>query len=264
MPHHDPAPERYSSALSGEIHAANGYRMEFMAHKRVYELDGNKSLYPPEQVGLPERDTNGNQLKVVGEIAVPASETEFLRAVVVRCTSYDGKSFHRITALEEPIQDGERTKVAAAREEAPGLTIYEGALIIGRDTPEGEGMSPAQAIWGAALVEASSQRMSRKHLTVEVQGDTLLLSSTASHGTYVATDVPKVSEEVRSAYTSSGLQEAEREMALVGDGYSGRHKELDVLNRDKPVVDGSVDLRAYGSGREATGHTSRRGPVRDP
>lgn len=251
MPHHDPTPERYASALSGELHAANGYRMEFMAHKRDYELNGSKTLYPPEQVGLPDRDANGNQLKVVGEIAVPATETEFLRAVVVKHSSYDGKSFHRIIALDEAIEEDERTKVVAAREEIPGLTIYEGALTIGRDIPEGEGMSPAQAIWGAAFVEASTKRMSRQHLTVEAREGKLLLSSVASQGTYIAMDVPKVSEKIRSVYTSFGLQEAQREKALLEDGYSGRHKKLDVLNRDKPVVDGSVDLRAYGSGREA-------------
>lgn len=251
MSSYNPSHERFSSLLSGEVKAVNGYRMEFMSNSREYSLNDGAMLYPPEQVGLSERDANGNQLKVVAEVAVPASETEFLRAVVVKHSGYDGKSFYRVVALDDAYDEGERSRVSPMREEAPGLTLYEGISVIGREKSEGEGMSPAQAIWGAALVEASSQRMSRQHLVIGVRDGQVVLTSLASRGTYVATDTPKISEHISSAYTVSGLEEAQRQGALVADGYSGQHKKLDVLNRNKPVIDGSVDLRAYGSGREA-------------
>ena len=82
MPSYNPSHEHFSSLLSGEVKAANGYRMEFMSNSREYSLNDGAMLYPPEQVGLSERDANGNQLKVVAEVAVPASETEFLRTVI--------------------------------------------------------------------------------------------------------------------------------------------------------------------------------------
>lgn len=246
-----PAPERYNASLSGEVVAVNGYRMERMSHQREYSIDGNGALYPPEQVGLPTRDLNGNQLKVIGELAIPASETEFLRAVIVKHSAYDGRSFHRIIALNEPERPGELSLAAPLSEDTPGLTLHEGTgAAIGRAHAAIEGISAAQAIWGAALVEASSLKMSREHLAISIEDNEVIVRDTSTNGTYIVTKVPKI-PKVRSSYTASGLDEAKRIGALDANKYSGQHKKLEIINRHKPVLDGSVDLRAYASGREA-------------
>lgn len=259
MPRHDiPNPERIRPS-QGEV-TANGLSMDQMKLRKTYACNGEQDLYPPEQVGLPQYE-NGFRLRVVTELAVPANDSESLHAVVVQYLRNDGRKFFRVIGLG-PQAPGELQRVLPMTEQHPGLTVIDREFTLGREPAQDGMLTPASAIWGKLSVEVAAERMSRKHLKIAVQSGTVLLQDISRNGTYLPADMPVTSEmampdDVPSEsgivrdYTTLGSQRAKRHGLLLPERqYKGKRRVLEVLSRDKPVLDGSVDLRAYAAGRE--------------
>ncbi|MGB4761845.1 MAG: FHA domain-containing protein [Candidatus Saccharimonas sp.] len=256
MPRHDiPNPERIRPS-QGEV-TANGLSMDKMKPQQAYSFDGEQQLYPPEQVGLPAYEA-GFRLQVMTELAAPTSGDDSLHAVVVQYVRNDGHKYYRIVGLEAP-KPGELQRVLPATKLHPGLTLTDGECTIGREDADDGSMTPAQAIWGRDTV-AIAEKLSRRHLEVSVREGVVSLKDTSKNGTYMPKDavINEVETqhnesrrlEVLRSYTRLGSEKARNHGELVDGKYQGRRRPLEPLSRDKPVYDGSVDLRTYGVGGE--------------
>ncbi len=258
MPRYDtPTPERHNSPREEVL--SNGMPMERMSANQVYRYDGSQALYPPEQVGLPATEY-GYRLRVVSELAVPANNSESLHAVVVQYRRNDGRTFFRAIGLS-PRTPGELQRVLPMTEQHPGLTIIDREFTLGRELSQDTMLSPASAIWGKLSVEVAAEQMSRSHLKIAEQNGSVLLQDISRNGTYLPkgtqisgeTAMPEdtsVESDIVRSYTTLGSERAKRHGLLAETKYKGKRNELEVLSRDKPVFDGSVDLRAYAAGRE--------------
>lgn len=222
----------------------------------ITQLDIAESIYEPTEVGIPNKDQNGDSFSIVGEISLNDAHGVGGEMVFVKLSSNSGKESVFLAGL---MRDEQGSATVEPFSRWARLDEYV-PRIIGRGGSSTEGKINGTELFGHDF----SEGISRQHLAVTLQKGAIKLEDTSSNGSYYRGKA--LARQDPYGFTSSHTLTASEAARLRGlikerntDGiekFAGRP----TIGRDTFPIDGHVDIRAWVGGGEAIVVDSKKYP----